>query len=62
MQSLKNKLNLTASTAMTYMVIKKKKGKENLLGNGTQVDRTVSKYATARAVADDVRMRHFTRI
>jgi hypothetical protein len=61
MQILKNKLNLMASIAMIYMAIKKKK-KENLLGNGTWVGHTISKHTTARAIADSVRMRHFTRI
>jgi hypothetical protein len=44
------------------MVIKKKKKDKNLLGNGTQVGRTISKNTTTWAVTDDVTMRHFTRM
>jgi hypothetical protein len=61
MQRLLNKLNLTASVAMVYMVIKKIK-KKNLLVNVIRVGRTVSKHDTTRAIADDLRLRHFARI
>jgi hypothetical protein len=44
MQRLKNKLNLTASIAMIYMIIKKRK--ENLNENGTRVSSIISKDAT----------------
>jgi hypothetical protein len=53
---------LTASIAMIHIVIKKrkKKEKENLLGNETRVGRTVSKHATTWATADIERMWQFT--
>jgi hypothetical protein len=45
-KEVKSKLNVMASIAMIYMVIKKKKKDKNLLGNGTQVGRTISKNTT----------------
>jgi hypothetical protein len=57
MQRLKSNLNFTATIAMIYIVIKK-----NLLLNETQVRRSVTKHATKRAIADNLRMRRFPRV
>jgi hypothetical protein len=62
MQRLKNKLNLTASIAMTYTVIKQKEGKKNLLRNGTWFGYTTNKYTTTSVNTDDTKMLPFMRI
>jgi hypothetical protein len=61
MQRIKNRLNLTASMAKKHDNLRKKE-KENLLCNRTQVVRTISKNATTWAIANNVTVWHFMNV